>query len=127
MSTKPRHHGPAVAPWARSYHRAWFRIDLLAGLSAAAVVLPQALAYATIAGLPVQVGVYCALVPMAVYAVLGTSRPLSVSTTSTLSLLTATAITAAPAGSDPQVVASTLAVVSGVVLLIAAGGSAGHC
>src|SRR3974390_2629050 len=47
------------------------------------------MAYATIAGLPVQVGLYTAFVPMIIYAVLGTSRPLSVSTTTTLAILTA--------------------------------------
>jgi sulfate permease, SulP family len=70
-------------------------------------VIPQALAYATIAGLPVQVGLDCALVPMAVYALLGSSRPLSVSTTSTLSILTAEAIARAGPGNDPLTVAST--------------------
>jgi SulP family sulfate permease len=93
-----------LAPWTRDYQRDWIRSDVLAGLSAAAVVIPQALAYATIAGLPVQVGLYCALVPMVAYALLGTSRPLSVSTTSTISILTAGAIATAPAGSDPQIV-----------------------
>ncbi len=67
---------PWLAPWVRGYPRAWVRFDLLAGLSAAAVVIPQALAYATIAGLPVQVGLYCAFVPMVGYALLGSSRPL---------------------------------------------------
>jgi SulP family sulfate permease len=62
---------PLVAPWARGHARSWLRSDVLAVLSTAAVVIPQALAYATIAGLPVQVGLYCALVPMAVYALLG--------------------------------------------------------
>ena len=47
------------------------RADLIAGLTAAAVVVPKAMAYATIAGLPVQVGLYTALVPMIVYALLG--------------------------------------------------------
>ena len=51
-------------------------MDVLAGLITAAVVIPKAMAYATIAGLPVQIGLYTALVPMAIYAVLGTSRPL---------------------------------------------------
>ena len=49
------------------------------------------MAYATIAGLPVQVGLYTAFVPMVVYALLGTSRPLSVSTTTTIAILTAAA------------------------------------
>ena len=63
------------------------RADVLAGLTAAAVVAPKAMAYATIAGLPVQVGLYTGVVPMIVYAVLGTSRPLSVSTTTTIAIL----------------------------------------
>jgi len=66
------------------YPREWLRADVLAGLTAAAVVIPKAMAYATIAGLPVQIGLYTAIVPMAVYAFLGSSRPLSVSTTTTI-------------------------------------------
>ena len=68
----------------RDYPREWLRPDVIAGLTAAAVVVPKALAYATIAGLPVQVGLYTAFVPMVIYALLGTSRPLSVSTTTTI-------------------------------------------
>ncbi len=79
-----------IADWLPSYQKQWFRPDLIAGLTAAAVVIPKAMAYATIAGLPVQVGLYTAFVPMIIYAVLGTSRPLSVSTTTTLAILTAT-------------------------------------
>src|SRR5271170_5893610 len=74
--------------WAPSYQKEWFRPDLIAGLTAAAVVIPKAMAYATIAGLPVQVGLYTALVPMAIYAVMGSSRVLSVSTTTTIAVLT---------------------------------------
>ena len=62
------------------------------GLTAAAVVIPKAMAYATIAGLPVQVGLYTAFLPMVIYALLGTSRPLSVSTTTTLAILAAAAL-----------------------------------
>jgi MFS superfamily sulfate permease-like transporter len=53
------------------------------------VIIPKAMAYAMMAGLPVQVRLYTALVPMVIYAVLGTSRVLSVSTTTTLAILTA--------------------------------------
>src|SRR6187402_2791990 len=63
------------------------RFDIIAGLTAAAVVLPKAMAYATVAGLPVTVGLYTALIPMAVYALLGTSQVLSVSSTTTLAIL----------------------------------------
>jgi sulfate permease, SulP family len=78
------------ADWLFTYQKEWLRPDLIAGLTTAAVVIPKAMAYATIAGLPVQVGLYTAFVPMVIYAVLGTSRPLSVSTTTTIAILTAT-------------------------------------
>jgi sulfate permease, SulP family len=78
-----------ITDWLFKYKKDWLRPDLIAGLTAAAVVIPKAMAYATIAGLPVQVGLYTVLVPMAVYSLLGTSRPLSVSTTTTIAVLTA--------------------------------------
>jgi sulfate permease, SulP family len=104
------------------YQREWLRPDLIAGLTAAAVVIPKAMAFATIARLPVQVGLYTALVPMVVYALLGTSRPLSVSTTTTIAVLTGSALATVGHGSgvDPLVVAATLAVMVGLVLLAAA-------
>ena len=90
---------------ARSAEEIATRKDVLAGLTAAAVVAPKAMAYATIAGLPVQVGLYTAIVPMAVYAALGTSRPLSVSTTTTIAILTAAALgQAAPGGSAGELI-----------------------
>jgi sulfate permease, SulP family len=98
------------------------RADVVAGLTAAAVVAPKGMAYATIAGLPVQVGLYTAIVPMAVYAALGTSRPLSVSTTTTIAILSATALgVAAPNGSGAELIAAaaTLAMLVGVLLLLA--------
>ena len=75
--------------WLDSYRADWLRPDIIAGLTTGAVIIPKAMAYAMIAGLPVQVGLYTALVPMMIYAVLGTSRVLSVSTTTTLAILTA--------------------------------------
>ena len=107
--------------WLPDYTRRSLRGDLLAGCTTAAVVIPQAMAYATIAGLPVQAGLYVATVPMVAYAMLGTSRPLSVSTTSTIAAVTAVAVTASAAG-DPAratAVASTLAAVAGALLLVA--------
>ena len=103
------------------YQREWLRPDLIAGLTAAAVVIPKAMAFATIARLPVQVGLYTALVPMVVYALLGTSRPLSVSTTTTIAILTGSALgtVAHGAGVDLLVAAATLAMMVGLVLLAA--------
>jgi high affinity sulfate transporter 1 len=98
------------------------RADVLAGLTTAAVVIPKAMAYATIAGLPVEIGLYTALVPVAVYAALGTSRPLSVSTTTTIGILCASALgEAVPgAGAANLITASaTLAMLVGALLLVA--------
>jgi sulfate permease, SulP family len=108
--------------WLRKYSRPWLRFDLVAGLSAAAVVIPKAMAYATIAGLPVQVGLYTALVPMVVYALFGTSQPLSVSTTTTLAILLAAALGRVAPGAAPADLLAASATVTIMVgaLLVAA-------
>jgi len=90
---------PSIA-WLRAYRSEWLRPDIIAGLTAGAVVIPKAMAYATIAGLPLQVGLYTAIVPMAVYALLGTSRPLSVSTTTTIAILAAAELGRVAPGGD---------------------------
>ena len=98
------------------------RLDLIAGLTAAAVVVPKAMAYATIAGLPVQIGLYTAAVPMIAYALLGTSRPLSVSTTTTIAILTAAELArVAPSGSATDLVlaSATLSCLVGAMLIFA--------
>jgi high affinity sulfate transporter 1 len=74
--------------WLSEYRKAWLRPDVVAGLTTAAVVIPKAMAYATIAGLPVQIGLYTAFTPLIIYAILGTSRPLSTTTTTTIAILT---------------------------------------
>jgi high affinity sulfate transporter 1 len=105
------------------YSRDWLGADLLAGLTVAAVVIPKAMAYAGLAGLPAEIGLYTVLVPMAVYAVLGTSAVLSVSTTTTLGILTATALQDVLPGADQATLilgASLLALLVGVLLLLAA-------
>ena len=104
------------------YQKDWLRFDAVAGLTTAAVVIPKSMAYASIAGLPLQVGLYAALVPMFVYALLGTSRPLSVSTTSTLAIMTATQLTSAVPDADAAhlvAAASTLALLVGGLLIVA--------
>jgi high affinity sulfate transporter 1 len=104
------------------------RADIVAGLTAAAVVIPKAMAYATIAGLPVQVGLYTVFVPMAIYAVLGTSRPLSVSTTTTIAILTGAAlghVAPGAAAAELAIAAGTLAVLVGAILLLASAARLG--
>jgi SulP family sulfate permease len=107
---------------AGSVLRRYFAADLIPGLTTAAVVLPKALAYATIAQLPVQAGLFSALVPMAIYAVLGTSRLLSVSTTTPIAILCASAIGEALAADptlDPLLASATLSFLVGAMLLAA--------
>jgi sulfate permease, SulP family len=108
-----------AASWLRNYRLSWLRWDMTAGLTTAAVVIPQAMAYATIAGLPVEYGLYTALIPMVVYSLLGSARCLSVSTTSTIALLTASGISLAPEGAEPAAIAAVLAAEVGVILVIA--------
>ncbi len=104
------------------YEKSWLRFDAIAGVSSAAVVIPKAMALASIAGLPLQAGLYVSLVPMLVYALLGTSRPLSVSSTSTIAMLTATALTLSVPGASPAQLlsaAAMLALLVGGVLMMA--------
>ncbi len=84
----------------RGYQRSWLRGDVVAGVTVAAYAVPQVMAYAELAGLPAVVGLYAILVPLVVYALLGSSRQLSVGPESTTALLTAAAIAPLAAG-DP--------------------------
>ncbi|WP_281061402.1 MULTISPECIES: SulP family inorganic anion transporter [unclassified Mesorhizobium] len=96
------------------------RLDVVAGLTAAAVVLPKAMAYATVAGLPVSIGLYTAFVPMIVYALLGTSRVLSVSSTTTLAILVGTQLGLAVPDGDPGkliTATATLTALTGALLI----------
>jgi MFS superfamily sulfate permease-like transporter len=104
------------------YQKAWLSHDIVAGLTAAAVVIPKALAYATIAGLPVQSGLYTVFVPTLIYALLGTSRVLSVSTTTTLAILAAADFAALGPQADLATVitaSATLTFLVGVMLTVA--------
>jgi len=108
--------------WLPSYQKEWLRYDLIAGLTAAAVIIPKAMAYAAIAGLPLVVGLYTSLVPLIVYAIMGSSRPLSVTSTSTLALLTVSELgQVVPGGDAPSLIAAsaTLALLTGAFLLLA--------
>ena len=98
------------------------RFDAVAGLTAAAVVLPKAMAYATVAGLPVAVGLYTAFLPMVVYALLGSSRVLSVSSTTTLAILAGTELGLVVPDGDPSrlvTATATLTALVGAMLLLA--------
>jgi len=111
-----------VFNWLPAYRKEWLRYDLIAGLTAAAVIIPKAMAYAAIAGLPLVVGLYTSLVPLVVYAIMGTSRALSVTSTSTLALLTVSELgQVVPGGDATSLIAAsaTLAFLTGAFLLLA--------
>jgi sulfate permease, SulP family len=98
------------------------RVDVVAGLTAAAVVIPKAMAYATVAGLPVAVGLYTAFVPMTIYALLGSSRVLSVSSTATLAILVAAQLGLVVPDGDPAkliTATATLTALVGAMLVLA--------
>ena len=111
---------PGLAQF-RGYQREWLRGDVLAGVTVAAYLVPQVMAYATVAGLPPVVGLWAALAPLAVYAVLGSSRQLSVGPESTTALMTATALAPLAAG-DPgryAALAAAVALLVGAICFVA--------
>ncbi|MFB7394688.1 SulP family inorganic anion transporter [Streptomyces sp. NPDC056191] len=111
---------PGIAVLAR-YERSWLRGDLLAGVTVVAYLVPQVMAYATVAGLPPVVGLWAILPALVSYALLGSSRLLSVGPESTTALMTATVVAPLAAG-DPgryAVLAAALAVAVGLLCLVA--------
>lgn len=123
MDAKNLKHGwMPFLEWLPGYQKEWLRADVIAGLTAAAVVIPKAMAYATITGLPVQVGLYTAFLPMVIYALLGTSRPLSVSTTATIAILTAAQLDLVVPDSNPAMMLRAVAMLTflvGSILILA--------
>jgi sulfate permease, SulP family len=110
------------APGILPYQREWLRADVVAGLAAGAVIIPQAMAYATVAHMPVQFGLYTCMLPLVVYAFIGGSRTTSVTTTSTIATLSASTMIGAgiAAGSpDAQAHLITLTLLVGAFLLAA--------
>ncbi|MGX0875776.1 SulP family sulfate permease [Roseovarius sp. MBR-154] len=105
--------------WGRNYSRATLTNDLVAAVIVTIMLIPQSLAYALLAGLPAQAGIYASIVPIVLYALFGTSRALAVGPVAVVSLMTAAAIgQVAEAGSMGYAAAAlTLALLSGAMLL----------
>lgn len=81
-----------ILNWLPSYKKEWLKGDLGAGLTVGVMLIPQGMAYASIAGLPAVYGLYASIVPIIIYALFGTSRQLAVGPVAMVSLLTATTI-----------------------------------
>ncbi|MFD7847179.1 SulP family inorganic anion transporter [Nocardia sp. NPDC059764] len=111
----------------RGYRRAWLRSDAVAGVTVAAYLIPQVMAYATVAGLAPIAGLWATLGPLAVYVVLGTSRRLSVGPESTTALMTAVALAPLAAGDSGRyaALAAMLALVVGVCCVAGAAARLG--
>ncbi|MCS6986150.1 MAG: sulfate permease [Sphingomonadaceae bacterium] len=105
--------------WVRGYTAATLANDLLAAAVVTVMLVPQSLAYAMLAGLPPQVGLYASIAPLVAYALMGTSRTLAVGPVAVLSLMTATAATSVAAPGTPayREAALVLALLSGAILL----------
>lgn len=109
-----------ILTWGRTYSRQIFTQDLLAAVIVTIMLVPQSLAYAMLAGLPAEVGIYASIAPLVLYALLGSSRVLAVGPVAVVSLMTASAIGQfAEAGSAAYwQAAMILAFMSGAMLLV---------
>ncbi len=118
------HHAQRYIPilsWAPRYSRDLWQPDLISGLTLGGTMIPVALAYAEMAGVPPQSGLYAAMAAVVAYAIFGTSRQLKVTTSSTMAVMSA-AVVAPLAASDPSqylALSSALALIVGVILIIA--------
>lgn len=109
-----------ILDWGRTYNRATFTCDLIAALIVTIMLVPQSLAYALLAGLPPQMGLYASMLPIVLYALFGTSRVLAVGPVAVVSLLTLAAVSkiADPGTSEYILAAITLAFLSGAILML---------
>ncbi len=116
-----RHFFPII-DWLKSYSKEDFNGDLFAGIITAILLVPQGIAYAMLAGLPPQLGLYASILPPILYALLGTSRSMSVGPVSIAAIMIASALSAPEisALNNPIESAVILAAESGIILLIMA-------
>ena len=121
MSTGDRSHAPGLDRL-RHYEGGWLRVDVLAGLTVGAMLVPQGMAYAELAGMPPVTGFYAALLALIAYAVVGSSRHLGVGPEPGTAILAATGVGAIAAGDPARYLAlmAALALTVGVICLLAA-------
>jgi SulP family sulfate permease len=109
-----------VFDWGRTYNRDALGNDMVAAVIVTIMLIPQSLAYALLAGLPAETGIYASIAPIVLYAIFGTSRALAVGPVAVVSLMTAAAIgnLAEPGSPELLVAAITLAFISGLFLIL---------
>jgi sulfate permease, SulP family len=108
-----------IFDWGRTYNQVTFTNDLVAAVVVTVMLIPQSLAYALLAGLPPEMGLYASMFPIVLYAIFGTSRVLAVGPVAVVSLLTAAAVGKIAIPGTPEYIAAaiTLAFMSGIILL----------
>ncbi|MCW9052898.1 MAG: sulfate permease [Motiliproteus sp.] len=111
--------GAGMPDWLRSYNRADASADVMASVIVTIMLIPQSLAYAMLAGLPPQAGLYASILPLAAYALFGSSRVLAVGPVAVVSLMTAAAVSNVASQGTPEYwgAALVLALLSGIMLL----------
>ncbi len=130
MSEKPQNHRPRssiksflpILSWLPRYDRSWLRWDLVAALTVWAMFVPEGMAYASLAGVPPEAGLYAAPLAALGYAIFGTSRHMTVGPSSTVAIMSALVLAPVATG-DPErfvILAAVLAILVGV-LLVASG------
>ena len=108
-----------ILDWGKTYDKTTLTSDLVAALIVTIMLIPQSLAYALLAGLPAEMGLYASILPLVAYAIFGTSRALAVGPVAVVSLMTAAAAGNLAAQGTPEYIAAaiTLAFLSGLMLL----------
>jgi SulP family sulfate permease len=111
-----------ILQWAPQYKRRWLRLDLIAGLTVGALVVPKSLGYAGIAGVPIQHGLYAAAAGAILYAFFGTSRQIATGPSSALAAVAAGAVISAGVGGSEEAVTLVAAItfVTGILFLLLA-------
>ena len=106
-----------ILAWLPGYQRSWLRLDLIAGLTVCAILVPEGMAYAQLAGVPPEYAFYAAPIGLLAYALLGSSRQLVVAVSSAVAIMSAATITGLAAAGSPEYIALTaaLAILAGLV------------
>ncbi|MBI5458200.1 SulP family inorganic anion transporter [Methanobacterium sp.] len=109
-----------ITKWARNYNKDWLRPDIIAGITVGAFLIPESIAYVSLANLPPEVGLYSAMVAVLVYVIFGTSRQLSVGPLSTLSILVGSTLGSLmiPNAAQYAMIASLVAVIAGLLAIL---------
>ncbi|EKQ51851.1 MAG: high affinity sulfate transporter 1 [Methanobacterium sp. Maddingley MBC34] len=109
-----------ITNWARNYNKEWLRPDIIAGITVGAFLIPESIAYVSLANLPPEIGLYSAMVAVFVYVIFGTSRQLSVGPLSTLSILVGSTLGSLmiPNATQYAMIASLVAVIAGLLAIL---------